>query len=302
MTEQVVIYSVTEAHIGELRDKYAALDATTATGYEEVRQAIALVRTTRVAIEKRRVELKADALEYGRKVDAVAKTLTALIASVEDPLVEKKKCIDDEKARIKAVEDAAKIAKVEAEIAANRAAEDARLKAIRDAEEARLAEERAALAAERAALAEDRRIESERAAAARQVEDARVLAQRERDQAERDVETVRLRVEREVIERERAAVTAQRIADEKAEAVRQAAIRAIDDAKAKAESERLAKAERDALIAALLPDTKKLEAFAAALVAVPVPTVKTKIAKAVLTSAVNQIHDIAEDLSQVGVR
>src|SRR5258708_6309483 len=101
-TEAVALFDITAEQIKATRDKYAALDATTPAGYEEVRQAVGLVRATRVAVEKRRVDLKAGLLQRGREIDGAAKQLTALIEEIENPLVDKKKAIDDEKARVKA--------------------------------------------------------------------------------------------------------------------------------------------------------------------------------------------------------
>ncbi|MDD5304859.1 MAG: hypothetical protein PHS14_17315, partial [Elusimicrobia bacterium] len=135
---QLVRYDVTEAQIAETKAKFSALSADTWKGYEEVRLAIAQVRDTRVAVEKRRVELKADALAYGRLVDSEAKRFTNLLLEIEEPLKAKKAAVDDEKARKKAEEDAAKLRAIEAELAAKRAKEEAEARAAREAEEKRL--------------------------------------------------------------------------------------------------------------------------------------------------------------------
>jgi dsDNA-specific endonuclease/ATPase MutS2 len=135
-----VVYDVTDDAIALKRGQYAVLKADTKEGYEQVRLAIADCRETRSAIEKRRKELKADSLEYGRKVDAVAKHLTEQIEAIEGPLKAQKAAIDEEKARVKAEKEAA-AQKAIAEV-------EARLKAEAD----RLAADRAALDAERAAM------------------------------------------------------------------------------------------------------------------------------------------------------
>ena len=70
-TTQLVNYNISEAVIAATKARCADLSADTPKGYEEVRLAIADLRSTRVAIEKRRVELKTDALAYGRLVDSV---------------------------------------------------------------------------------------------------------------------------------------------------------------------------------------------------------------------------------------
>src|SRR5579863_5138042 len=100
-TAELVTYSITDADIAATQAAYAGLTADTPKGYEEVRLAIAHCRDTRVAIEKRRVELKADALAWGKKVDAEAKRITTLLEEIEDPLKAKKQAVDDEKARLK---------------------------------------------------------------------------------------------------------------------------------------------------------------------------------------------------------
>jgi len=149
----LVKYDVNEAALAKTREECATLTCDTPQGYEAVRVAIGHLRTTRVAIEKRRVELKADALAFGRLVDSEAKRFTAMITEIESPLAAKKAAVDDEKERIKREAEAEKIRALEAEIAANRARQEAEAKALRDAEEARLATEREALRIERERLA-----------------------------------------------------------------------------------------------------------------------------------------------------
>lgn len=294
-----VVFSLTDAEIEEIRAKYSKLDATTPKGYEEVRQAIGVVRGTRVAVEKRRVELKADALEYGREVDSKAKRLTALIESIEQPLLAKKQAVDDEKARIKAAEEAARLAALEAKLAEERAAEEARLKGIRDAEAARLAVERAQLDAERAALAEERRRIDEANAAARADEEARQAAVREQERQQREAEDLRLKAEREALDRERREFAAKREAADRAEADRLAQAQAEADATAAREAEELAAAEREARRQELQPDAKKLTAFAAKVQAVQAPAVKSAIAQRLLSDFIAKVALAAFDLTDL---
>lgn len=305
----IVKYSVTDEQIADTRAKYSALSADTPDGYEEVRLAIGFVRDTRVAIEKRRVELKADALDYGRRVDAEAKRLTVLLESIEAPLKTKKAAVDDEKARIKAEQEAEKLRALEAEIAANRERQEAELRAAREAEDARLAFERARLDAERQQLAEERRIADEAARKAREAEEARLATERaalaeERRQADaaRLAEQERARIEREAIETERRQVAAERERAERAEFERQAKLKAEADARAKVEAEQIAAAQRDALIASLQPDAKKLDAYAAALLAVQAPSVKTRHAKAALEAVTADLQRLAERLTALDRR
>lgn len=100
----VIQYNITDSAIAKMKEKYKGLkitDLKDTKGYEEVRLAIADVRTRRTAVEDKRVELKKDALEFGRKVDKEAKRITALLLKIEDPLKAEKKRIDDEADRIK---------------------------------------------------------------------------------------------------------------------------------------------------------------------------------------------------------
>lgn len=297
--ETAISFGVTDTEIDAVRERYAALDATTSAGYEEVRQAIAVVRTTRVNIEKRRVELKAEALAYGRQVDSEAKRWSALVESIEAPLVAKKQAVDDEKARVKAEAEAARLREVEERINAERAAEEARLKALRDAEDARLADERARLDAERAQLAEERARVDAAQAAARAEEETRLRVQREAERVEREATEARLKAEREALDKERRELQAQREAAERAEFERQTAIKAEAAAKAKIEADRLAAAELDARIAAAQPDAKKLQAYAEALLEVPVPAVRTAAAKRRLASALEQVRAATDGLGDV---
>jgi hypothetical protein len=226
-----VEYPITEQDITAAAAQYAALTFDTPDRYEEGRKAIAHLRSTRTAIEERRVELKAGALEYGRKVDAMAKRLTALIADVEEPLKAKKKAIDDEKERAKREAERVELLVLEAKLRVEREAAEATARAEREAEEARLAAERVRLAElEAVQRAAREKLEAERA---------------ELDRRQRDIEQA---------ERERAAKVA-----------------AEEDARAAVERDRLAEQEAAGRAAAetarreaLRPDIEKIHAYGVA--------------------------------------
>ena len=57
------------------------------TGLAKVHAARMEVKNCRVAVEKHRKHLKADALEYGRTVDKEAKRITALLEPIEQHLI-----------------------------------------------------------------------------------------------------------------------------------------------------------------------------------------------------------------------
>lgn len=295
----LVTYNVTEAAIAAIAEKCAPLSADTSQGYEEVRLAIANIRETRVAIEKRRVELKADALAYGRLVDSEAKRFTDLLVAIEEPLKQKKADVDYEKSRVKAEKEAAERKVVEDRIRAEQAAEDARLKAERDAEEARLRTlreaEEAKLADERARLAEERRIADEAARVQREAFEAEQAATRKAQQAEQ----ARLDAERAAVEKERRAVAAEREAAERAEFERVAKVKAEEEAKAKAERERVEAAELQARIEAVKPDLEKVRSFAASILALVPPKVRSKKVAASLSAATATLAQVASGLEGV---
>jgi len=308
----IVKYSVTEEDILATKARYASITFDTPSGYEEGRKAIAHIRATRVEVERRRVELKASSLAFGRRVDAVAKHFTELLEGIEEPLKLLKAAVDEEKERVKAEAEAAKKRELEAKLRAEREAEEAMLRAEREAEEQRLREERARLDAERAELEAQRRAADEKAKAERAAEDARrAEEQRKADEAAR-IEREKLEAERAQLAEERRAVEEARQKAERAEFERQARIKAEEEAKAKAERDRIAaeeariaelerKADEQRRLEALRPDVEKLRAFAASLRALPRPSLTTEAARAELDSANVGLESIALDIEAFGM-
>ena len=109
---RVVKYSVTTAEIAKLQEEYKEVpaDLTVKKNYEMVRKATAHLRGLRGDVEKRRKELKADALAWGKLVDGTAKEITEKLLAIEEPFATAKKDFDT----------AAEIAKREAAIAEER--------------------------------------------------------------------------------------------------------------------------------------------------------------------------------------
>lgn len=281
----LVKYSVTDAQIARLRADFTGLSVDTPEGYEAVRIAIGTLRDLRGAIEKRRVELKADALAFGRAVDAEAKRITAALDYLERPLKDQKQAVDAERERVKQEAINAKRRQLEEELRAAQAVEDARLRAVREADEARLAEERAKLEAERRELD-----------AARQKQEAADAERRRKEQAERAAEDARLRVEREAIEAERRAVQQERERAERAEFERKARIKAEEEAAAKVERDRITALEHAVQLAALQPDIEKVRVYVAAVRAITPPKVKAKRVAALLTESTAALGRIATEL------
>lgn len=253
--EPIVSYGITDSDVAELATKYAGLKADTPDGYKAVSAALKEVVSTRTTVENARKELKAQSLEWGRKVDAEAKRLTASILVIEGPLRAAKDSVDNERQRkldeIKADEDR-RIAEAEQrrkdeEEAKQRKAREEEAERNR-VERERLAKERAELQAERDKQAKEQqaaqaKIDAERAELRRQqaVEEQRRLArvQAERDQAEKER---REKMVSEMQERNRI------------EGEKQKALKIEQD---RADAERLA---------AIKPDAEKLHAWSRSLV------------------------------------
>ena len=314
-TLTLVTYSVTEAEIAKTREACASLTCDTAAGYEAVRVAIGNLRTTRTAIEKRRVELKAEALNFGRHVDTEAKRWTDMIVAIEEPLKSKKQVVDDAAEKIKRDREAAALKIVQDEIDRKAAEKAAAEKALKDAEEARMAAEREALRVERERLAAEqakidaaRKAEEERAAAARQMEQDRIDAERRKIDDERRAEEARQRVERDKVEREqraerekidaeRRALEAVRVAAERAEFERQTKVKAAKEAAEQLAQDVIEQAHREAERAALAPDFEKVAAFVAAIRALKAPQVKAVQLTALLATTTQYLEKVASSLN-----
>lgn len=98
-----ILYSVTDETIEAMTSKY--LDLTVKgiddkKGLQRVTEARRTCKQARCAIEATRKNMKAESLEYGRKVDSEAKRLTSLIDPVEAYLTAQEKIVQDEIDRI----------------------------------------------------------------------------------------------------------------------------------------------------------------------------------------------------------
>jgi myosin heavy subunit len=287
MDTQIAKFNIPDTAIAKMTGEYLPLkiaDANDAAGYKAVHEARMVVKSKRVEVEKVRKELKADALEYGRKVDAEAKRITAMLQPIEDHLTAEEEAYFAEKERIK---NAARLlaeqearAKAEAEAVRLKAEQD-RIKAEQEAEAKRLQAEREKLASERAAIeAEHTRLlqmEAER---------MRVIAAEQKRLA--DIEAERIRAE----QMERAKVEAAEKARKETE---ERIARNAAEAKAKAEREEAARVRAEAL----RPDREKLLGVAAAIRAVVIPSVSADLQeiarkiKAAIDNAASQVEDYA---------
>ena len=84
----IVAYSRTEHALAILRGKYkgATYDLTTTAGDKLARAARLELKTLRTDLEKKRAELKAPALLFGKTIDSEAARLTAEIQALETPI------------------------------------------------------------------------------------------------------------------------------------------------------------------------------------------------------------------------
>lgn len=86
--QAIVTYTRTEAAVADLRQRYqgAKYDLTTTAGDKAARAGRLELVTTRTALEKRRKELKAPAVEFGKRVDSEAARLTGELLALENPI------------------------------------------------------------------------------------------------------------------------------------------------------------------------------------------------------------------------
>lgn len=275
----------------------AVTDATQVTEMKQARAARLALKDVRVAVENVRKTLKADSLNRGRLIDAIAKALTAPIEPEEarleacEKFAERAEAARQEALRKSRTEALAPYA-IDSSIyplgsmkedafaqllEGTRLAHEAKIEAARKAEEDRVAREKAE-AEERARIkAENDRLRAEKEAADRAAQAEREKAAKERAEAEEAARKERLRLQA-IADAER-----QKAAEElcKANEAREAA-----EAKIKADAAAKAKAEADAACAAkkaaAAPDADKLMALARAFRAVAIPDVTTAEAKAVM--------------------
>ena len=100
----VASYSVPDDKIAEWSERFLPLKIAgidDVGGLQCVHAARMVVKNARVEVEKTRKQLKADALEYGRVVDAEAKRITNLLSPIEAHLESQENQIAFEKERIR---------------------------------------------------------------------------------------------------------------------------------------------------------------------------------------------------------
>lgn len=117
--QRLIKFRAHDAAIAKMRAEYTLLtvkDVNDSHGLKLVHDARMKVKACRVAVEKLRKELKADSLEYGRKVDSVAKQITSEIEPIETHLEEQEAIVTKEKERLKSEAEAKRKAALDSRI------------------------------------------------------------------------------------------------------------------------------------------------------------------------------------------
>lgn len=291
-------YQPDEVRIAEVRAEFTELLAKLPelVAKEELaplKDALKTIIPLRTEIERARVRFKANALEYGRKVDAEARRLTGLVRQFEDPIQVAVGQIEQIQ-RIRAEE---KVREQEARERQLREAEEEAQRVLKEAarqvEEAERAEARRMLEIDRAEL-ERVRIEQEHALAAirakfeeeekqRNLQRLAEEAETKRQRAEVEAQAAQVRKELERIDREK------REEEIRKQAAEDARLKAEKDAAERTQREEMRKRQEELdrkQAAEALPDVEKIHSFGAFLGDLAFPNVKSGTPAAVFMAAV----------------
>ena len=280
----IVEYNATEAALADLRARFGNVlfDVTTAKGDKAARAARMELVTLRTALERKRKEIKAPALERCRQIDAEAQRITAEIVALEKPIdaqitaeeerkeTERQAREKAERERVAAIRERIDLfAKLTARAVTMTSAEiDERITRIERMEigedYAEFCEE--ALGARRAAVATLRQLYAD--VLALEVEQHRVQQEREALERQRAEEAERIRAEREAEEQRMAIARAEEEARMRAEReAKEAELRAQREIQERAAAEERARIAEQARLAAeaRAEEERRLQALAQAL-------------------------------------
>jgi DNA repair exonuclease SbcCD ATPase subunit len=268
-------------------------------GQGAVRLARLDVKKHRVAVEKKRKELKADALAYGKKVDSAAKLLTEKLLEIENHLIAEEKTVKDEIDRVAREIEEEKRAKLQTRLDKLAAVEcmvvSADVEEMTDAQfDAKLfvatndyRQKKADFEAEQRrleAVEAERKREEEEAAKQRKAEEERLAAERKKIEEEK----ARIEAEKAKIEAEKQQILAEQLKAEKKAA----------EAKQR-EEEAKAEAARQRKIEELRPDMEKLARVAVAVAAIKVPKMASADAEDARVRVVLAIEAAAEQIRHI---
>ncbi|MDO9536091.1 MAG: hypothetical protein Q7J85_12365 [Bacillota bacterium] len=316
MKNQIVEYNITDAAIAEMSSLYMGLKVMSLDdqeGFEAVHSGRMVIKGKRVEVEKKRKELKASALEWGKRVDSEAKRIFGLLAPIETHLQTEEDKITKERERIKAEEE-----QIAREITQKRVADLLAVNMVlpffdvatmSDTEYAATYE-----AAKNKYMAEQLRIQEENEARAEA--EAKLIIERAEIELIRQeqAEQTRIQAEKEkALQAERNAIEAEKRAEQERkdkesfekEAAEKARIKAEADAKDKVIADALKEKEHEEVEAAekvrlaeLAPDKDKLLDYGRALMDVKPPELKNIKAKEILNSATGAVYQILKDIAK----
>ena len=277
-------YDPIEAEIVDIKSKCLLMKVNGAEdkeNYELCKAAHIGVKAIVSKIEKKRTALKADSLDFGRKVDAKAKTLDKKAREAADHLLKQRSIVEDEKKRI---EDEKK-AKIIAEEERIKKEEADRIEKERKEKEAQLEKIRLEQEAKQKEINDQQRKIKE---AQDKIEADKKAIQDEKDKIERD--------KQHAVDIEKAKKKA--VEDEKERAkVEKEQAEALELEKLQKEKERIeaeeAEAERQE---ALLPDIYKLKELGEFLINVEMPEVKEDKAYELLKYIKLSLNELGKEL------
>lgn len=314
--KHVIEYNITDAALADLAKRHKDVDAV--KDYDAAKLAAKECQQLRKGLEDKRVELKADALEYGRAVDGEANRIKAAIVKVEEPIKNGIKAIDD----AEKIKEEQRLATLEAQLAVLRAyGQDTDGKTLAELQEwqdqlneVQITEEifqefreqavgakaesesrlRIAIGHKQAAEEEAAKLEQQRKEQDEQQE--KLDAQKaEIEEGQRKLREQQEEQERKANE-EQTAKDAERQAEldaQQAEIDKQNAEREEEERKERENKEAEAAAARQAELA---PDKEKLERLANIIEATELPTVASQQAEDVLSYVKSEIKAIAHNI------
>ena len=141
-------YSLTQVQLVQLAEEYdpsliPEAKAVGDEGYVEIHEKVMAITKVRTNVERKRKDLKRDALAWGRLVDGEAKRLTGIVEDLESPWRAVKTELDAEERRLaeeKLAAEQARVAQIEGNIADIRSRTEGLLNMTADAIAARMAD------------------------------------------------------------------------------------------------------------------------------------------------------------------
>ena len=273
--QPIVKYNITDAAISTMESEYLPLTiagVSDTVGLATVHAARMEVKNTRVEVEKRRKELKADAIAWGKAVDTEANRIKAKLQPIEDHLKAEEDRVKAEKDRIKRERERREQERVQARVDAFLALEVH----IPFAEAAELTEE------EYLSKLDEAKSEFEAEQARREEEEQRRKEKEAEDQKRFKEERARLAAEQKRLDDERKVLEAERQRLREATPEPPTEPEAVDTLP-----------ESDANMTAHWgTDTHRLNAYADSLLDVRKPELDSDEARAVLTAAEKKLKTL----------